>query len=218
MPTIVDAAIELGLETVTLAQIARHLGVAQATLYRHVHNRDELMRLAAFQLLLQRRPATGNGEHWAAIAERYAESLFETLVAAPQVVTELHKGRLGPHLEIDILEEFLEAMQGQGFSLEDAAALFHSIGLLAVGAASGAIGLSASTRSGQSWAQAMRATLGERDRRELPLTREIVRRVPEDSLRVDWRRSLRALLAGVAAQRGEALPEIASDFTRAAAR
>lgn len=207
VPAIVAAAIELGLETVTLKQIAKRLGVAQATLYRHVHNRDELMRLAAFQLLLDREVPSGGLEHWSSLAERYAESLFKTFVAEPQIVSELLKGRLGPHLEVDILEQFIEAMQGQGFTLEDAAALFHSIGLLAVGAASGAIGLKASSRTGQSWARAMHKTLAERGRDELTLTRGMLQAAPEISLSVDWRRTLRALLTGVATLRGEQLPK-----------
>ena len=54
-PDIIAAAIEIGLDKVTLKQVADRLGVGIATLYRHVRNRDELVRLAAFRVALTSR-------------------------------------------------------------------------------------------------------------------------------------------------------------------
>lgn len=204
---IVAAAIELGLDTVTFKQIADRLGVAQATLYRHVPNRDELVRLAAFQLTLARRLPDSQHEHWSALAERYAESLFEAFVGEPQLIAELSRGRLGPHAEIDILEQFLDVLTREhGFSVEEGAVLFHSVGMLTVGAASAAIGLKASIQNGESWQQLVQRTLVERDERSLRLSRRVLGRVGESSLLIDWRSALRTMLAGYAAARGEALP------------
>lgn len=212
---IVAAAIELGLDTVTFKQIADRLGVAQATLYRHVHNRDELVRLAAFQLTLARRLPDGEHEHWSALAERYAESLFEAFVGEPQLIAELLRGRLGPHAEVDILEQFVDALGVHGFTINEAASLFHSLGMLTIGAASGAIGLNASLQNGEPWHRLMRTTLAERDDDELPHTRAVLANIAESSLMVDWRGALRALIAGVATGRGETLPVRAPRAVRA---
>lgn len=203
---IIAAAIELGLDTVTFKQIADRLGVAQATLYRHVHNRDELVRLAAFQITLARRLPVGEHEHWSALAERYAQSLFEAFVGEPQLIAELLRGRLGPHAEVDILEQFVEALGEHGFTVNESATLFHSLGMLTLGAASGAIGLNASIQSGEPWHRLMRTTLAERDDDELPHARAVLTNIAESTLLIDWRDALRSLLAGVAAARGEQLP------------
>lgn len=203
---IIAAAIELGLDTVTFKQIAERLGVAQATLYRHVHNRDELVRLAAFQITLARRLPDGAHEHWSALAERYAESLFEAFVGEPQLIAELLRGRLGPHAEVDILEQFVEALGEHGFTVNESATLFHSLGMLTLGAASGAIGLNASIQNGEPWHRLMRTTLAERDDDELPHARAVLTNIAESTLLIDWRDALRAMLAGVAANRGEKLP------------
>src|SRR3546814_9985964 len=56
----------------------------------------------------------------------------------------LLRGRLGPHAEVDILEQFVEALGAHGFTVNESATLFHSLGMLTLGAASGAIGLNAS--------------------------------------------------------------------------
>ncbi|MGH8453857.1 MAG: TetR family transcriptional regulator, partial [Nevskiales bacterium] len=121
---IIQAAIEIGLDGVTLKQVADRLGVAVPTLYRHVRNRDELVRLAAFQITLSRALPADPGAHWSELARRYAESLFESFLAEPQLIGELLKGRLGPHAEVDVLEQFLAALAPHGFSAAEGAQLF----------------------------------------------------------------------------------------------
>ncbi len=203
---IIAAALEIGLEGVTLKQIADRLDVAQATLYRHVRNRDELMRLAAFQLMLSRRLPNIEHAHWSELVTRYAESLFDTFLEEPQLISELLRGRLGPHAEIDLLEHFLDAIGVHGFSPEDGVALFHAIGSLTIGAAAGAIGLRASIRSGAPWHTQLRDTLNARDPDELPQVRGVLPKLMERNP-LDWKPALRALIAGFAARRGETLPE-----------
>ncbi|MGH8456872.1 MAG: TetR/AcrR family transcriptional regulator, partial [Stenotrophobium sp.] len=205
---IIAAALEIGLDRVTLKQVADHLDVAVATLYRHVSNRDELVRLAAFQLTLARGLPDGANGHWSELATRYAESLFESFLAEPELINQLLKGELGPHAEVDVLEQFLGAISEHGFSEIEGVQLFHAIGMVTIGAAAGAIGLNASRSAGKPWDAAMRRTLGERDPDELPQ----VRRVLPDALNLDpipWLPTLQRLLAGIAAARGEVLPRAA---------
>ncbi|HWU69398.1 MAG TPA: TetR family transcriptional regulator [Stenotrophobium sp.] len=202
---IVATALELGLEKVTLKQIADELGVAQATLYRHVNNRDELVRLAAFQLTLSRRMPGVADAHWSDLAIRYAESLFDSFVGEPLLIAQLLKGELGPHAEVDVLEQFLGAITQHGFSEIEGVQLFHAIGMITIGAAAGSIGLHASTAAGQPWRNAMQNTLAERDVAELPRVRRVLP-ATLDADPIPWLPALRALLSGIAAARGESLP------------
>ncbi len=202
---IIRAAIEIGLEGVTLKQVADRLGVAVPTLYRHVRNRDELVRLAAFQITLARAMPQAEGLHWSALAQRYAESLYASFMAEPQLIGELLKGRLGPHAEVDVLEQFLAALAPHGFSPEEGAQLFHALGMITIGAAAGSIGLAASTASGQPWNAEMRRALAERDPLELPRVRRVLPALLETET-IPWQHVLQRLLAGIAAARGENLP------------
>lgn len=205
--TIVAAALEIGLDKVTLKQIADRLGVAQATLYRHVNNREELLRLAAFQLTLQRQLPGAANTHWSDLAVQYAESLYESFLNEPQLIAQLLKGELGPHAEVDVLEQFLSAIRQHGFSELEGVQLFHAIRMVTIGAAAGAIGQRAAKTAGKPWGAAMRRTLDERDGAELPQ----VRRVLPPTLEIDsipWLPSLHALLSGIAAARGEPLPRL----------
>ena len=214
---IVAAALEIGLEKVTLKQIADQLGVAQATLYRHVNNRGELLRLAAFQLTLQRQLPGAANAHWSDLAVRYAESLYEAFLTEPQLISQLLKGELGPHAEVDVLEQFLTAICEYGFSELEGVQLFHAIGMISIGAAAGAIGQKSSKAAGKAWSAAMRRTLTERDESELTQ----VRRVLPATLDIDpipWLPALHALLAGIAASRGEQLPARTAPVKRSNSR
>lgn len=203
VPAIIEAAREIGLDRVTLKGIADHLGVALATLYRHVKNRDELIRLATFELALERRLPDSAHAHWTELATHYAESLYESFVAEPQLIAELLKGRIGPHAEIDVLEQFLTEVRKHGFAVEEGVQLFHAIGTVVIGAAAGAIGLKASRVSGTNWNTAMRNALARRDRDELPLVRRVFPRALETASPHQWMPALQAMLAGFAAARAK---------------
>lgn len=202
---IIEAAAEIGLENVTLKQVADRLGVGVATLYRHVSSRDEMVRLAAFQLTLRRVLPESSAAHWSELATRYAESLYESFLAEPQLIGELLKGRLGPHAEVDVLEQFLTAMSRHGFSTLEGVQLFHAIGMVTIGGAAGQIGLQASDAAGAPWRTSIKRTLAERDRSELPQVRQVLPAALEYRT-IPWLPTLQKLLAGIAASRGESLP------------
>lgn len=206
---IVQAAIEIGLDGVTLKQVADRLGVAVPTLYRHVRSRDELVRMAAFQITLSRALPDDAGAHWSELAQRYAESLFESFLAEPQLIGELLKGRLGPHAEVDVLEQFLAALAPHGFTPEEGAQLFHAIGMITIGAAAGSIGLAASRADGQPWIAEMRRTLAERDPAELLRVRRVLPALLEVEM-IPWQHALRRLLAGIELSRASRADSAAS--------
>jgi AcrR family transcriptional regulator len=208
-PDIIAAAIEIGLDKVTLKQVADKLGVGIATLYRHVRNRDELVRLAAFRVALTsrlpRRDA-GPAGHWTAIAIGYAQTLFESFAREPQLVYELLRGRLGPDVEIDFLEQFLAALEPHGFSPEQGVALHHAVAMLAIGAAVGATSVVAASEAGVPQDVLMRRALAERGRHELPRVRS-ARQVYVNADPSQWLRALHDLLRGIALSRGETPPD-----------
>lgn len=197
---IIAAAIDIGLEGVTLKQVADRLGVAVPTLYRHVRNRDELVRLAAFRVALTRQLPESSEGHWTGLAIDYARSLFDSLVAEPQLIHELMKGRLGPDVELDFLEQFLAALERHGIDAGEGIRLHRAIAMLTIGAAVGVIAVSSSRAEARDRSEAMRLALGERGNDELPH----VRRGLDTYLDMDpeqWLPALADLLTGFEAAR-----------------
>jgi AcrR family transcriptional regulator len=205
VPQIVAVALELGLDNLSLKQVADRLGVGLATLYRHVGTRDELLRLASFELMLRRQAPVAESAHWSEVARQYAETLLQSFLAEPQLITELQRGRLGPHAEVDLLEQFLGTITQHGFSIDEGVRLFHAIGTLVVGTATGMAGHRASEAAGESWKLETRRVLGARDDDELPMVRRAYPQFIEPGV-AQWQFAVRSLLAGVAAARGEELP------------
>ena len=205
---IVDAALEIGLDRVSLPMVADKLGVGSSTLYRHVRNRDELLRLATVKVALERRLPSAPQTHWSALAMRYAQSLFDSLSREPLVIQELMRGRLGPDVEVDYLEPFLLAMSQHGFTPAEGLHLFRAIGMVTVGAAVGATAVQARVAAGdKDGADAFARVLAERAPSELPLIRAaLAERV--DLVGNQWPGLLHLLLAGIAATRGEVLPPL----------
>ena len=205
LKAIVDAALQIGLDRVTMKAVADRLDVGIATLYQHVRNRDDLIRMGALRLSLTRRMPEDSDQHWAELATLFVEHLFEVLVAEPQLIAELMKGGYGPDGEVDLIEQFLAAMQLRGFSPQDGVRLYRGIALLAIGAAVAELHERAIERAGTSFGMLVRRVLAEREPHELPLLRGVLDSYIHHD-RDQWLDSVRDLLASTAAARGETLP------------
>lgn len=206
MTRIVDTAIELGLKELNMKSLAAKLGVNVVTLYRHVGSRHELMRIAIMHLMMERRLDTPDNEHWAQFAMRYAVNLFEVFRNEPGLLIELINGNLLPHSEIDVLEEFLQAMAKYGFSYDEGVRLHRSLGAIVLGNVAGTMGIAATLERGGSWEQDLQQALDDRDDSELPAIREALPTVMEYDPDL-WLKTIHTLLAGVALKRGETVPD-----------
>ncbi|HEY3699623.1 MAG TPA: helix-turn-helix domain-containing protein [Spongiibacteraceae bacterium] len=200
-----DAALEIGLDKVTMKAVADHLGVGISTLYQYVKNRSELVRLAALRQVMRREPPQYAAAHWAEVAVRYAENLLQSLVDQPQLVVELIKGGLGPHTEVDILERFLAEMQRYDFSPEEGIRFYRSLSLMTIGAAVGILNYAGAHERGAPHHIAIKRLFIERAPDELPLIRAAATEFEREDIRI-WFTALHDLINGVAAARNEKLP------------
>src|SRR5689334_13198571 len=89
---IVDVAIAIGLSRVTLSEVARRLGVTVPALYRHVRNRDEIVKLAAIELAVRRASPAGRVSHWSDVVRGCADGMVQLFVAEPQLICEVMNG------------------------------------------------------------------------------------------------------------------------------
>jgi len=203
--SIVDAAIGIGLSRVTLKLVAERLGVTAPALYRHVRNRDEIVKLAAIELALNRTQAGGGGGDWPELVRGCACGMVELFVAEPQLICEVMNGTLGPDGEMDFVEQFLAAMAVHGFAPAESIRIHHAVAMLAIGAAVSTIAMKSGYNGGMSHEESIRKALLRRSRKELPLIRSAL----PSYLHIDpqqWRESLDGLVASIAARRTGAAP------------
>lgn len=203
---IVAAAIDIGLSRVTLAQVAERLGVTVPALYRHVRNRDEIVKLAAIELTVRRnQPAGAAAGHWSEVVRGCAHGMVALFTAEPQLICEVMNGTLGPDGEMDFVEQFLAALMPHGFDAAEGIRIHHAVAMLAIGAAVSATAMKSGYSGGLSHQRSIREALGRRAPQELPRLRSGLNAY----LNIDsqqWLESLEALVGGIAARRGESLP------------
>ena len=207
---ILDAAVELGLENLTMKQLATHLGVGTATLYQYYENRDALMRAAAVRALTELSLPDDQGQHWSIYARDFAVKIETLLADNPTYIYNYQQTDYGLEVLFRLAEKFLAVMKAKGFAPGDAMAVYHIVGLAAV---AGAVEISrekAFAAAGQSVNGAVRAQLAAMDEEDLPLLREAVDAYSQSSGgKIDL--LLRAAFRSIALDRGEPPDRIFQD-------
>jgi AcrR family transcriptional regulator len=203
LEAVLDAAEEIGLADVTMRRLAQHLGVGLATLYRYVSDRDALVRLLTGRAGY-RKPPPDRGQPWPVLVTGYARSIHSSLVSQPALLDAYLRGTLTAALEIEFADDFLAALGRRGFTPMQALALYHDMSMIVIGAAVVEAHVAALQSRGETIAQHVLGALTQRERGELASVRAVQRAYADPGTRSHWQRALQRLLAGVAAQRGEA--------------
>lgn len=200
---VLDAALAVGLDRLTMSAVAQRLGVAKAVLYSYVGSREELTRLAGARAAQRHRFPDDNGQAWGTYILEYARALFELLTMDGQLLESLLMGGQAPVVEVDSAEAWLQVMTKQGFSGDEALYLRRAVSAVVVGSAANfkhgraleAVGAPRST-------SARRAVL-DRHEEQAPLLREHLDVFAADVTTRSWEYGLFLLLQGfVASGRG----------------
>lgn len=128
---ILQGAIELGLEGLTMKRLSTHLNVGTATLYQYFDSRKSLMRAAAVYSLSDMPWPEDTGQHWSKLARGYVESLQTLLAENPSYINSYQNMDYGFEVRFKLIERFLTSMKRRNFTPEKAMELFNVIGMVA---------------------------------------------------------------------------------------
>jgi AcrR family transcriptional regulator len=195
---VIEAAIALGLEDLTMAALAERLNVRVAVLYNYVKGRDELIDLAARQVLTSQQFPDDHGQHWRDYAIGYARAAHDLFRSDAQLLSLLMSGKLSPAIKIDSVEAWLEAMTIRGFPPLNALALRKAIDAIVMGSA---VQAAHARAHASDYPGAVRDAVKSRSKAELPqlsthLDSFVAIEEPDA-----WEASLHLLLDGIAAMR-----------------
>lgn len=132
---ILEAATELGLESLTMKKLATHLNVGTATLYQYFDSRKSLMRAAAVHSLSDVSLPEDKGQHWSNLARDYAVSIQSLLAENPSFIYSHQHTDYGFEVHFRLIEPFLKSMQDRGFSPSEGMDVFNIVGMAAFGGA-----------------------------------------------------------------------------------
>ncbi|ADB50643.1 TetR family transcriptional regulator [Conexibacter woesei] len=114
---IIEAALQDGIEDVTMQTVARRLSTSPSALYRYVDSHEELLA-AALGELLRRTPLPSAETGWRSLLEAEAALLWDVLTSHAGVAL------ADPHrletVSTDRMVATVEALQERGLSVEDA--------------------------------------------------------------------------------------------------
>jgi len=133
---ILEGAVELGLEGLTMKRLATHLNVGTATLYQYFDSRKTLMRAAAVYSLSDTPLPEDTGQHWSKLAWEYVESFQNLLAENPSFIHSYQHTDYGFEVQFKLMEGFLTSMRTRGFDPKRGMELFN---LVVMAAFAGAI-------------------------------------------------------------------------------
>lgn len=132
---VVDAAIQVGLDGLTMASLAKHLGVSSGVLYGYVKNRDELIKLATSRVGDDFGYPNDNGQHWTVYVAENAVAWFKFFTGPGDFLKRYLSGRVGPASEIDRTSAWFSVMSKRGFETHASLLLQRQIAEVVMGAA-----------------------------------------------------------------------------------
>jgi len=132
---VLEAAHAVGLENLTMSAVARQLGVKMPVLYGYVASRDELVRLVAARANRESAYVADVGQHWSVYIAQVAVGLYSFFIGPGQLVSYFLSGGLGPEVELDRAEVWLEKMTQSGFTAREAVIIQRQMGEIVVGGA-----------------------------------------------------------------------------------
>jgi AcrR family transcriptional regulator len=154
-----------GEEALTIARLARRLGVGTMTLYGYVESKSAIVAMLPGVLLDELPPLELDGP-WEAVIEDCYLAIYRRLIAHGHVTQTIARAPVFGSAQASLFESILELMRRAGFSSGEAASLHRSLRTYTIGYALYQVAESSSDASGRAWLDALPAE-------EYPRTREV---------------------------------------------
>lgn len=198
---IIEAALAVGLNRLTMAAVAEKLGVAKALLYGYVGGREELVQLAGTHAARRHRFPIDHGQPWSAWVLEYARALFEVMTMKGDLLESWLEGEQSALVEVDAAEMWLRALTSRGFTGEEALQLRRSVSHIVIGAAASSKRGQTLEAKGNPRSVSARKAVLDRPVEETELLRQFVDIFARDVTGTNWEFTLYLLLRGVVADR-----------------
>ena len=127
------AALDEGVTQLSMPTVARRLGVGHSTLYRYVHDRDDLL-LAALDLALREFAWPPAEQGWRALLTSFADATWRFLERYPGMAEATQVVPALPAKALEIADEYVTRLRAAGLSRRDALTAVSFVAELTVAA------------------------------------------------------------------------------------
>jgi AcrR family transcriptional regulator len=204
---IADAVLEIGMDRATMREVADHLGVGVSTLYHHVSNRQDLVRIAAQVALARLTPPNDSDVHWARWLRSFGRYIREGMGAQPELFEHFLGGRVSDETQLESMGHALEVLHRNGFDPYAAMAAWEAVSMVALGSAADDIRERSNISDGQPWAARVFTALTRDERDDLPNLRALAVAGYQPLADENFERRLTITLVGIAAVNGREIDD-----------
>ena len=198
---VAEAALAIGLDTVTLATVAERLGVDHSSLYRHILNRDDMV-VAAVDHAVGSVVWAMPKEDWRTYLADVAREAWDLYMRHPGLAEAIRRHSTTPMAIIVAFSRICRQLEAFGFTADDAVLIVDSIMDMTCDSAAGWLWVNQAGEENGTVGDSMRRSWQEAASAQHDLNRhatamtKIISGDPEDW----WRRKLEILLDGAAAR------------------
>ncbi len=165
---IIEAALDIGLEVLTIRKLAAALGVAPSSIYEYFASREVLIEAAVRHSLDDYDMVTPQGIGWRQYVTEFATTIVQRRIDHPEYIRFHIDGKDTTAIMAVLIRDFLGNLASYGFSSSDALWLLRRLGPLTLSASIEIVRLRGSAARGLDPAhseatEAMRAELSETD-------------------------------------------------------
>lgn len=200
---VAEAALAIGLDKVTLAEIGKRLGVDHSSLYRHVKGRDDILLAAADRAI-----ATLGWERdtrdWRLYLEAAAEAVWDLYVRHPGLADAIRAMERTPPAGIRAFCTACRRLEQFGFQPEDAVLVMDSIMDMTSDSSSGWRRMAAQAENGGTVGEGLRRSWEAQMSQDATVAAHVglMSAVIAGDPKSWWRKKLDLLIDGAAAMRG----------------
>jgi AcrR family transcriptional regulator len=127
------AALAEGVSTLSMPTVARRLGVGHSTLYRYVHDRDDLL-LAAFEMATREFDWPPANLGWRELLETFADAVWRFLERYPGMAEASQALPGMPAVAFEVADRYVARLRVEGLSGRDAAVAVDFVADLTIAA------------------------------------------------------------------------------------
>ncbi|NNC39037.1 MAG: TetR/AcrR family transcriptional regulator [Hyphomonadaceae bacterium] len=199
---ILDSAVALGLEGLSMKRLATSLNVGTATLYQYFDSRKTLMRAAAVHALSDVELPKDIDQHWTTYASEFAGSLIDILAENPSYIHSNQHSDYGFEVQFKLVEQFLSVMNKRGFAPEDGMRVFNIVGTAAFAGATETVRQREFEVDGEKMADVAQRQFNRLSSGEFPMMSQAISAftaTPQDKIKA----LLTAAFATIARERGD---------------
>jgi AcrR family transcriptional regulator len=205
---IARAALEIGLDQVTIKQVAERLGMSVPGLYYYVRGREGLLALAADHSLAEMKLPEDRGQPWTAWLREWAHHIRNAMTSRPELVQLYTAGAISAERVVEGIGRALDLLHRSGFSPEDAMDAFRTISAVALGSAIEDIRDSQDAQAGSPWLAQVHGVLAQRSPDDVPALRALVASGYAPDPEQAFEERITTVLAGIAARRVTTVEEV----------